>query len=242
MPSHPDTITGLLEGIDPETQVLVAGEREYTGKRFVESVYRTANFLRHCGVHDGAHVEIVPTPAPETVFGILGTALLEGEVSFEPGASESPAVRLGPTDELDSAPIPPGCKPVGFGDPPENPSWAYFERAVWSENPFFPEVDPDPARPLLVDGGAQTSVRSLLSRAQGVAGRSDASGQLDAEDVVAVRTPFGSPAAIVGGILAPLLVDATIMFPDSGQVGTVALSDGPAPEPRRLDPSAFEDW
>lgn len=226
-----DTVLDLLESIDPQATVLVAGDRTYTGKRFAEMVYKTGNYLRHCGVHAGAVVEIYPTGAPETIFGFLGTALLEGVTIFGIESTDSPAVRLGPTEALRTASIPPGCRAVGFGTPPDDPSWAYFEREIWSENPFFPEIELDPERSLLGPDEGRYSSFDLLETATIVAKN------LTTEDRVAIRSALDEPGTVTHGILAPLLAGSTILLPEDGQRGDVAVGSPDSPEPRVLEPS-----
>lgn len=225
-----DDVPSLLDAVESRATVLQAGTRTYDGKRFAQTVYKTGNFLRHCGVHDGAVVEILPAAAPETVFGLLGTALLGGQVRFEPGTRGTPKARLGPTDELNATEPTPGCKFVGFGKPPDEPSWAYFEREIWSENPFFPDVDLDPDRPFVQSGGAVTSVAELFEAAATTAR------EFDEGAVVAVRAHLSTPGVIASGVLAPLIARGTVLFPDEEQVGTIAVADGPAPEERTIEP------
>lgn len=210
---------------------LIAGERTYDPRRFVQTVYKTGNYLRHCGVHDGTVVEIVPVAAPETLFGIFGTALLEGRISFDVGNAPDTSVRLGPTEQLAGNDIPPGCTAIGFGKKPEDPSWAYFEREIWSENPFFPPVEIDPTRPFLEWDEESRSFQELLEQAQSVAQT------LDGSDTVAIRAPLYTPGVLTCGMIAPLLSGAAILLPEGEQTGTVAVTDGEAPESRTIDPT-----
>lgn len=216
-----------------EDSILIAGERTYDSARFVDSVFKTGNYLRHCGVHEGSVVEVVQVTEPETIFGILGTALLEGRVTFEMGRADSPAARLGPTEQLDAFDIPPGCTAIGFGTPPANPSWAYFEREVWSENPFFPPVEFDPQQPFLDTGATDGSFQTLLQQAR------TGSESFESEDVVAIRDSIGEPGVFVAGVLGPLVAGATILLPDDGQTGTVAVGTSSVPESRVVDPTSF---
>ena len=208
---------------------LIAGERTYDGTRFVQTVYKTGNYLRHCGVHEGTVVEIVPVAAPETLFGILGTALLEGQISFGIGTAADPSVRLGPTEELAGSDVPPGCTAIGFGTAPEDPSWAYFEREIWSENPFFPPVEIDSTHPFLEWDEESRTFQELLEQAQSVAKT------LDGSDRVAIRAPLDTPGVLTCGMIAPLLSGAAILLPDAEQIGTVAVADGAAPESKTFD-------
>ncbi len=224
-----DRLRDRLDSLPVNQTILRAGDRTYDTSRFVETVFRTGNFLRHCGVHESAAVEIVPVPEPETVFGLLGTMLLGGTVSFQTGTSRRPAARLGPTPELNGPEFPAGCKPIGFGSPPGDPSWASFEREVWSENPSFPETDLDPDRPVF----AETPTRgldSLLERAEEIAKGIEPAAE------VALRADIADPATVTSGVFAPLVAGATILLPEDDQRGTIAVSCHDCPELRTLDP------
>jgi hypothetical protein len=243
-----DPLVEVLESREPQTSeadegsavTLRAGNRSYDPGRFRQTIYKTGNYLRHCGVHEGAVVELLPAPAPETVFGIFGTWLLGGRVAPVPSEVDGPdaghpsddtvAVRLGPTSELPGQPVEPGCTLLGFGAEPADPSVAYFEREIWSENPFFPETDLPLDRPLFARTDGPTPLDRFLDRAGVLAG------ELDSADTVAIRRPLLRPDTALAGLLAPLLARATILLPADDQVGSVALAEGQAPEPRTISP------
>jgi hypothetical protein len=224
-----DPIHELLESMPEDRTVLVSGDQKYAGPRVAELVYKTGNFLRHCGVHPGSTVEVAPEVTPETVIGLLGTGLLGGRVAFGVGSVDGPKVRFGPMQALEDSPVPAGCTPVAFGAEPESPSWAYFGRDVWSENPFFPETDLDPSRDWLPSEAGPGSVDSLFGAADRVAEG------LQPGDTVAVRVRLDTAAAVVGGILAPLVAGARILLPGDEHVGTHALATGDVPEEQRID-------
>ncbi|MFB6093489.1 MAG: hypothetical protein ABEJ77_00920 [Halanaeroarchaeum sp.] len=228
-----DTVVELLELPHPdEAPALESGRRSYEYARFRATAYKTANYLRYNGVGDHATVAIVPERTPETAFGVLGAALLGGTVEMDPPDEVDATVLIGPTDDLDAYETTPGCKRIGYGNPPEDPSWAYFEREVWSENPFFPQVDVDGATPLL-DGVTQGSA---LTRAREIGA------DLRPADDVAVRESLANPDAIVAGLLAPLVVGATVLFPSEGQTGSVAVgADGPEERTVPATPTGVED-
>lgn len=255
-------VTDLLESVPSTTTVLSTATREYDGGRFLETVYKTGNYLRFGGVHQGAVVEIVPVTAPETIFTILGTTLLEGRMTFasvgiedrpaggEPagretsaartdvagrvdtGVTDGPTVLVGPTATIENAPIPAGCTAIGYGESPTDPAIAYFEREVWSENPVFPETDPNPNLPLLGSGGGTTDFATILDRASAVGE------ELSPRDRVAVRAPIHMIGTIAAGLFAPLVSHASIVLPDGTETGTVAVSTGTAPEERVIDPAS----
>ncbi|MFB6082181.1 MAG: hypothetical protein ABEJ67_05100 [Halanaeroarchaeum sp.] len=220
-----DTVGDILDLAHPDgATALHTPTREYDYHRFRATTFKVGNYLRHCGVGDHAIVAVLDVPAPETVFGFLGTALLGGAVAFDPVTTVDATVLLGPTTDLAAYDVEPGCKRVGFDEEPSDPSWAYFEREVWSENPFFPEspADQDDA---LLPGLTQ---REVVDRAE------ETAAALTADDEVAVRGPFADPGTVVDGVLAPLVAGASIVFPDDDLVGTVAVG-GDGPEGRRMD-------
>lgn len=220
-----DTVGDLLDLDHPDEELaLEHGRRRYEYHRFRATAYKTANYLRYNGVGPHATVAILDDHAPEAVFGFLGAALLGGSVEFDPDHSVDASVLLGPTAELDEYDVAGGCKRIGYGSEPDAPSWAYFEREIWSENPFFPPTDVDGDVALFGD----VSQRTALEWARAVAA------DLSPTDVVAVRGSLAETATLVGGVLAPLVVGATILLPEDGQAGTVAAGTADAPEERVL--------
>jgi len=144
---------------------------------------------------------------------------------------------VAPSDDIGGYEVPPGTQRVGYGEPPDDPAIAHFERDVWSENPAFPETPIDPEAGALVvagddqrDGGSrgdrEFSHAELLSAAQEVA---DDWG-LEPGDEVAVRASLADPGTVVAGVVAPLIAGAAVLFPDEDSVGDFAVVDGDAPE------------
>lgn len=223
---HPiDLLAGTTDGV-----VLEAPPREYTRREFLNTVWKTGNFFRTLGVHEGSLVAITAHPTPESLLSFLGASLLDARVRFNPPASIDARVVVGPTGALDEFELPAGGQFVGYGDDPADPSWAYFEREVWSENPAFPDVDHPPDAPLIETEQEQFHAEAVVGAAGTIAG------DLSTDDVVAVRSPLSTPGTIVAGVLAPLAADATILLPDETATGSVAVTDVEAPEPRTIDP------
>ncbi|MFW6003217.1 MAG: hypothetical protein ACOCPT_02225 [Halanaeroarchaeum sp.] len=221
-----DTVGDLLDlPHTDEAPALRSGRRTYEYHRFRATAYKTGNYLRYNGVGEQATVTVLDDPAPETIFGFLGTALLGGRVRFDPEADVTDTVLFGPTDELDAYDVVGGCKRIGYGAKPTDPSWAFFEREIWSENPFFPPTD--------VEGDATLVGEWTQSVALRVA--RDVAAALSPDDVVAIRGPFTDPSTLIGGVLAPLVVGATILLPVDDQEGTVVVGTEEAPEDRVLD-------
>lgn len=229
-----ETVGDLLATEGPaDAPTLRAGDRAYDRGRFRETVYKTGNYLRQCGVHEGTSVAIVDGPYPEAVVALLGTALHGAQARFvpDPGAAApapiEDAVLLGPTDALDAFDVAPGGDRIAVDDPPSDPTWAYFPREIWSENGFFPDVPIDPTRPLLEGWPQREAIDAAESTAEA----------LDAVDVVAIRGPLTDPRVAIGGILAPLGAGATILVPVDDEAGTVAVvgeGDPDVPEGRLL--------
>ncbi|MFB6267881.1 MAG: hypothetical protein ABEI31_09500 [Halodesulfurarchaeum sp.] len=229
-----ETVVDLVETVTvPAGEALIAPDVTHGADFLRESIYRTGNFLRHCGVHEGAAVRLIDVREPETVFALLGSGLLGASVSFEPDGRTEPSALIGPTARLGSVSTPTGCTRVAFGEQPEDPSWAHFDAVVWSENPFFPETDIAGSCPFLARG--EVSQRVALGAAETVAE------QLSPEDIVAVRAPLSTPGTVIAGILAPLVAGASILLPDGDTNGTVAVAESSGvPEQRRLDPEEVE--
>lgn len=221
-----NTVGDLLDVPHPDEDLAMQrGRRRYQYHQFRATAYKTANYLRYNGVGDHATVAIVDDPDPKAVFGFLGTALLGGRVRFDPDGPVDTAVLLGPTGELANYDVAGGCKRIGYGDEPTDPTWAYFEREIWSENPFFPEMD--------VDGAA--SLTDEWTQADALRAARDAADDLTPDDVVAVRGPLSDPTVQIAGIFAPLVAGASILFPTADQQGTVVVGSEDGPEERVLD-------
>lgn len=220
-----DTVGDLLDLPHPDDAIaLEHGRRSYEYHRFRATAFKTGNYLRYNGVGPHATVSILNDPAPESVFGFLGTGLLGGTVRFGPGQVVEDAILYGPTTELDAYETAGGCKRIGYGEPPEDPSWAYFEREIWSENPFFPPTE--------VDGNDR--LLGEWSQADALGAARAASADLSPDDVVAIRGSMTDPSTVIAGLLAPLVVGATVLLPTGDQEGTVAVGDTDAPEARVL--------
>lgn len=222
-----DTVVDLLDLPHPDDDLaLQMGRRRYEYHRFRATAYKTANYLRYNGVGPHATVAILDVPAPETLFGVLGTALLGGSVRIAPDRAVDDAVLFGPTEDLDEYDPAGGCKRIAFGAEPTDPTWAFFEREIWSENPFFPKTEVD-GETNFVEGWSQ---REALQTAESIAA------ELDGDDVIAIRGSFTDPAVLIAGVLAPLIGGGSILLPNSDQTGTIAVGATDVPEERTLTP------
>lgn len=210
--------------------------RAYDWRRFCTTAWKVGNYLRNEGVREGSVVGIAADRVPEPVLTLVGASMLGATVQFDPpetGQQGDLKALVVPTARVEDYDHPPGTRYVAYGDEPTDPSYAYFEREVWSENPTAP---PDVVRPgtalLAVDGRTVTH-GAVLDAARVVVDGWD----LDAETTVAVRGPLTHPGVVAAGIAAPLLVAGEILLPDAEAAGDCAVL-GPevqeAPEPRTV--------
>jgi hypothetical protein len=199
--------------------------REYDYRRFCTSAWKVGNFLRHLGVRRGAGVAVADDPLPEPVLAFYGAALLGGVVHFHPGsAGDEVRALVVPADDLEASPANPGTKRLAYGDDPADPSVAYFERDVWSENPTAPPDRVGPDDPLLRTSRATYAHGDLVAAAETVVDEL----ALDADTVVAVRGRFADPTVVVTGVIAPILAGGVVALDaDEGDV-IVGGGDGDA--------------
>ncbi|NEU57433.1 hypothetical protein [Halorussus sp. MSC15.2] len=217
---------------DDPALVAPRGNRHYDYRRFCNTAWKTGNYWRRRGVHEGATVAVADAPAPETVFSFLGAALLGAKTRF--GTTDASVgdddfdarLVVAPRDEIGDYDVPPGTQRVAYGGPPDDPSVAHFERDVWSENPAFPETPIDPETVAIVAGDNALSHAEVLAAARRVAD----DWELAPGDEVAVRAPFSVAGTAVAGVVAPLLAGAVVLLPDDDATGDFAVAQGGAPE------------
>lgn len=230
---HPvDLVEAAADGF-----VLEAPPREYTRRQFLTNVWKTGNLLRSLGVHEDSLVAVLDEPTPESLLSLFGASLLGARVQFDPSRTTDARVLVGPTDRLGGFELPPGGQVLGYGEKPADPTWAYFEQDVWSENPSFPEVEHDPTAPLIQTEQEQYETGTVVAAAQ------SAAATYDPEDRVVLRAPLAAPETVVTGVLAPVAAGATILLPGDGDTGTVAVVAEDAsdvPERRTVDPSRVD--
>jgi len=210
-----------------DAPALRAGGREYDYRRFCTTAWKTGNLLRNEGVRSGMAVVADDDPAPEAVLAFYGAALLGATVGFGPGAlGERTKALVVPTADLDGYDAGPRTRRIAYGDEPTDPSVAYFERDVWSENPTEPpdRVEPDDA--LLWTPDATHSHGEVLAAARAVA----EDWGLEPGDEVAVRGPFTRAGTVTAGLVAPVVAGAVVLLPGEGTAGDFAVGGG-GPEP-----------
>lgn len=213
----------------------------YEYGRFCTTVWKAANFLRARGVRERSVVAVADEPRAEPVLAVFASALLGARayvgapIDVEARALVAPAEDVGVYD-LDA-----GAQRVGFGRAPDESGAYHFEGDVWSENPTMPPEAEDRSAidVALVTGGRALTHGDLLETASDVASELS----LTAETEVAVRGRLADSRVLAGGVLAPLLAGATVVFPDDDTVGDAAVV-GPntdAPESRTIHAADIED-
>ncbi len=225
-----ETVADVVASLDDPDRPVLRAERVHDAREFRSRAYKTGNALRHRGVREGAGVAILDVPAPAALHTFFGAALLGATVEFGPDRVVEARVLAGPTAELGEYDLPPGGQRVGWGEPPTDPSWMYFERDVWSENPTFPE-------PTVA---AETELLAGVAHGDAVAAAEQVAETYDENDRVALRAPLADPGTVVAGVLAPLLAGASILLPSAGGAGTVAVAADEAPEDRVVSPGGVD--
>jgi hypothetical protein len=204
-------------------------DRKYDYRRFCTNAWKTGNFLRHLGVRSGDAVAVAADPAPEPVLALFGSALLGAVTRFVPlGSADVERARAAvlPLEGADGVALSEQTERIVYGGDPEDPSAAYFERDVWSENPTEPpdEVAPD-------DPGLRThSHARLLDAADGVGDRWG----LDDGCAVALRAPLTHPGTVIAA-LAALAVEGCVVLGD-GSDADYAVATDDVPGTRVLSP------
>ncbi|MFC7155547.1 hypothetical protein ACFQPA_08760 [Halomarina halobia] len=240
MDDHPRVLGDLLareRRSDAPALLAPALGREYDYHRLCTNAWKTGNFLRLLGVREGTTVAVGDDPTPEAVLAFLGAGLLGAAVRFDPPRNVEDRALVTPLARAEEHDPGPSTKRVVYGGPPEDPSVAFFERDIWSENPTKPPDAVSPDAALVRAASATHSHREVLAAARRVAGRL----ALASDDRVAVRAPLAEPGTVVAGLVAPLLVGASLLFPDAEATGTVAVAEGRVPEGNAVAPAdAFE--
>ncbi|MDH5021462.1 class I adenylate-forming enzyme family protein [Halobacterium rubrum] len=229
-----ETVADVVAALDDPERRAVRHKRPVDARTTRDRVYKAGNALRHRGVRLDAGVAILDAPTPQALQTFLGASLLGATVEFGPDPVVDARVLAGPTAELGGYDLPAGSQRVAWGDPPADPSWMYFERDVWSENPAFPEPEIDADTALLrADGATHGEVVAAAERV--------ADEHYGENDEVAVRAPLADPGTVVAGVVAPLIAGATIVLPPAGGEGTVAVAareaSDDAPESRVVSPA-----
>jgi hypothetical protein len=225
------------------TALRTAGGRRYSYHDFCTTSYKAGNFLRYLGVRAGDTVAVEPDPLPEPILTFFGALQLGAGTRFDPGVSRAgagsdapsdpPRATVVPVDRENEFSLPPGHKLAVYGGSPASPEVAHWEQEVWSENPAFPPTEVDPASPALVTAAGAATHEDLLT----VARRVVAETGLGDRDEVAVRGSLSHPGVVGGGLIAPILAGATVVFPADDETCDVAVGEGP--EETVVDPDSL---
>ncbi|MES3517601.1 MAG: AMP-binding protein [Natronomonas sp.] len=187
-----------------------ATDRSYDYRRFCTSAWKIGNFLRHHGIRSGDTVGIADDPVPEPVLTLYGAALLGAQVSFEPSRTQADADALVvPVSECTTYQPPPGAKLIAYGGDPEDPTMAYFERDVWSENPTAPPDIVDKGDVLLETEHTSYTHGAVLRAAKTVIDRLGLT-----DEAVVVDGSFTEPGIVAGGLIAPIVAGGSVVLTD----------------------------
>ncbi len=204
--------------------------RSWSGEQFCVDAWKAGNLLRHYGIREGTTVGLFDgsdlessdeAPNPQAIIALFGAWTLGASVAVDPASLDGLDALVGPADRLDGRELPPGCKAMGYGSRPEDPTVAHFEGERWSENPVQFPADVKSADPALQADGGEWTHAELLAAGRRVR---EAYG-IESDDRVALLASLSDSGAIIAGILTPLLVGATITL-DGESTVTVAERDG----------------
>ena len=231
-----ETLRGLLardrRSDRPAFRAPRGPDHDHDYRRLLTNAWKTGNFLSHLGVRSRRTVGIAGR-RPAAVLAFLGTASIGGVARFDPPTPIDARAVVAPTEGIDGFELPPGSTRVAYGDPPDDPDVAHFERDVWSENPTLAPADLAADHPALATAESSITHAELLDAAERVIERTE----LTPGDAVVVRASLALPGTVATGLVAPLLAGATVVFPDDETVGDVAIATGSAPEGSVVKPS-----
>jgi len=206
--------------------------RSWSGEQFCVDAWKAGNLLRHYGIREGTTVGLFDgtgseetntneTPNPQAIIALFGAWTVGASVATDPVSLDGLDVLVGPADRLDGRELPPGCKAMGYGGRPEDPTVAHFEGERWSENPVQFPADVEPADPALQTESDDRTHAELLAAGRRVREEHG----IESDDRVALSASLSELGAVVAGILTPLLAGATITL-DGESTVTVAERDG----------------
>ncbi len=218
---------------DPALRARTGVTPRYDYYQLCTTAQKTGNFLSHFGVGPGTRVGIVPEPGGAPILTLFGTALVGATARFDPPRETDVRVLVAPGGVVGEYDRPPGRRTIAYGEDVADPEIEAFGAGVWSENPACPSPPTlSPDDPVLKTDDGSYAHADLLDAAQTVA--EDAS--LSADDEVAIRAPLAHAGTVVAGVLAPLFVGGTVVFPGEDEVVDVGVvSGGGGPEARTVD-------
>lgn len=212
----------------------VGANPRYDYHQFCTTAQKTGNFFSHYGVRTGSTVALVSEPGGTPLLSLFGAALLGARVRFDPPRDIDARLLVAPAGRIDGYRLPEGGNRVAYDGTVDDPAVDDFGAGVWSENPHCPSPpDVTGETPVVATGERTVTHRELLDGAKAVV----ESRELDADDAVAIRAALARPGAVTAGVIAPLLVGGTIVFPDDETVADCAVATGDVPEKRTIEPS-----
>ena len=223
---------------------VVATDRSISYRDFCTTAYKAGNVLRYLGVREDSVVTVVGKAGSHPIWAFYGAAQL-GAVTRFVGPEEAvdgsrlvagdPRVLLAPVDREPSLEPGPSTKLAVYGGAPSRATTLHWEQELWSENPAVHPTEVAPSVPLLATPDGRYSHGEILDAARATVERF----ALDVDDSVAVRGPLSEPGVVAAGLVAPILVGGTVVVPDDGESGDVAVvgSGDAAPEARLIRPA-----
>jgi hypothetical protein len=221
--SDPETLKELLARVRRrETVAFEAAGRTapYSSADFATNANKAGNLFRHYGIRPGSTLAVVAGPkeatsdseavgivdSPEPLLSVFGGVSLGATIDLVPAQPVDTRAIVLPAGWLDRYDVEPGCSRIAYGGPPDSPSVAHFGTEMWSENPTAPPDAVAPDDPALWVDDATVSNQDLLDASRSVVQDHG----LDSSSQVALAAPVTDPGALVAGVVAPLLADATV--------------------------------
>lgn len=200
--------------------IIPAQDRSYDYRRLCTYTWKVGNFLHQLGVRSGISVQIPDKPDPEPILTFFGTAFLGGMIDWRnPDTGFKPRVQVLPSRTLDGVETVPETKYVGYGNRPDDPSIAYFERDIWSQNPTVPPESVAPTDTVLATPKQHYSHRDLLRAADAAIDIWN----IESGCAVAIKGSLQNPGVIAAGVLAPLMVNGSCIL--GGTSGDIVINE-----------------
>ncbi|MFB6299567.1 MAG: hypothetical protein ABEH65_04835 [Halobacteriales archaeon] len=197
----------------------VSSGRSYEYHRFATTAMKAGNFFRQYGVGIDVPIGIADERVPEPLLGLFGGLLLGATVRFDPPTAFDGRIVLTRADRGKDFSLPADGTVIVYSEEPADPAMGYFERGIWSENPTFPPTVVE-SETLALRTPERTYTHGTLLTAATQLIEANA---ITAEDTVTLRGSLTSPAVLVAGVFAPLVVGGTIRLVS----GDDETSDGP---------------
>ncbi|MFC7020033.1 MULTISPECIES: hypothetical protein [Haloarcula] len=238
----------VAAGREREGVLFTSPERAapYSYRDFCTNAWKAGNLMRHYGVRHGTRVAVVAGPknptdedepgvlrdGPDALLAVLAATLDGAVVDLDPPGAVDATALVSPANWLDRYELAPGTKALAYGGPSDDPTVAQFERELWSENPLQPPGEVGPADAALAGDRTYTH-GDLLAAAQRVVEDYG----VDAGTAVALRAPVTTAGALVGGLIAPMRVGATVLLGGDEPADLAVAPDDDVPESTVVRPA-----